>query len=131
MKILLDTQILLWAAIGKLPPQAERYVADMKNSLFFSSAAIWEVVFKRGSSRSYFYVDPAALYSGLLGAGYMELPVLGKHTLLVQTLPAFHKDPFDRLMLAQAASEGMTFLTADKQLNQYPCSIITIGEANV
>ena len=82
---------------------------------------------KRGLGRDDFAVDPASLYSGLLSAGYLELPITGRHTLLVSTLPPLHKDPFDRILLAQAASEGIPFLTADKTLLQYPGSIIAVG----
>ena len=126
MKILLDTQMLLWAAADKLPPKALRYIEDRANTLLFSPASLWEVVIKRGLGRSDFIVDPASLYSGLLSAGYQELPIIGRHTLLVSTLPPIHKDPFDRILLAQAASEGIPFLTSDKLLSQYPGSVILI-----
>jgi len=124
MKILLDTHILLWAAAGELPPEAARYIEDTNNTLLFSSASIWEIVIKRNLNRPDFVVDPASLYSGLLSAGYQELAVTGKHTLLVGALPPLHKDPFDRILLAQAASEGIPFLTSDEILSQYPGSII-------
>ena len=127
MKILLDTHLLLWAAADELPPQAERFIEDRANTLIFSTASIWEVVIKHGLGRQDFIVDPASLYGGLLGAGYQELPVLGRHTLLVSTLPPLHKDPFDRILLAQAASEGIPLLTADEFLLRYPCSVIYAG----
>ena len=127
MKILLDTHILLWAAAGELTPEASRYVEDKMNTLLFSPASIWEIVIKRGLSRADFLVDPASLYSRLLTAGYQELPITGRHTMLVETLPPLHKDPFDRILLAQAASEGIPFLTADKLLAQYPGSVIFVG----
>jgi PIN domain nuclease of toxin-antitoxin system len=126
MKILLDTNILLRSASGELPPEAQKYIEDSANALFFSPASIWEIVVKHGLGRSNFTVDPVFLYNGLLKAGYQELPVTGRHTLLVQTLPSLHKDPFDRILLAQAVSEGLTFLTTDKVLLQYPGSIIYI-----
>ena len=124
MKILLDTNILLWAAAGELPPDAARYIEDGANTLLFSPASLWEVVIKRGLGRADFIVDPTSLYSGLISAGYQELPINGRHTLLVSTLPPLHKDPFDRILLAQAASEGIPFLTSDKFLLQYPGSVI-------
>jgi PIN domain nuclease of toxin-antitoxin system len=126
MKILLDTQILMWAAMGKLPPQAEAYISNTNNTLLFSPAAIWEIVSKRSLNNSYFYIDPTTLYNGLIDAGYHEFPVTSKHTLLVATLPTVHKDPFDRVMLAQAISEGIPFLTTDERLLKYPCSVIFI-----
>ena len=127
MKILLDTHLLLWAAAGKLAPNAAAYIENMSNTLLFSSAGIWEIIIKCDPGRPDFAVDPAALYGGLLGAGYVELPVTARHSLLLRTLPMLHKDPFDRIMIAQAASEGITFITADKVVAQYPGSIVYVG----
>ena len=124
MRLLIDTHILLWAAADELPPEAARYIQNMDNTLLFSPASIWEVVIKRSLGREDFSVDPASFYSGLLSAGYIELPITGRHSLLVSTLPPLHKDPFDRILLAQAASEGIPFLTSDALLSQYPGSII-------
>ena len=126
MKLLIDTHILLWAASDTLPPDAERYIQNTENTLLFSPASIWEVVIKRGLDRENFIVDPAALYSGLLTAGYEELPITSRHTLLISTLPPLHKDPFDRVLLAQSASEGIPFLTADNALSRYPGSLIFV-----
>jgi len=126
MRILVDTHILLWSASGELPPDAARYILDLENTLLFSPASIWEVVIKRGLGREDFYVDPASLYSGLLSAGYLELPITGRHTLLVSHLPPLHKDPFDRILLAQSASEGIPLLTSDSVMSQYPGSIIFV-----
>jgi len=127
MRILLDTHILLWAAADQLPPGAARYVNDESVALLFSPASIWEVVIKRGIGRNDFVVDPASLYNGLLSAGYQELLITSRHTLLVSTLPPIHKDPFDRILIAQAASEGISFLTTDELLLQYPGSILFAG----
>ena len=127
MKILLDTHILLWAAADELPKEATRYIDDMANKLLFSPASIWEIVIKRGLGRDDFVVDPASMYSGLISAGYEELPITGRHTLLVENLPPLHKDPFDRILLAQAASEGIPLLTSDTLISQYPGSVIYIG----
>jgi len=127
MRILIDTHILLWAASGDLPPEAARYIQNMENTLLFSPASIWEVVIKRGLGREDFFVDPASLYSGLLTAGYEELPITSRHTLLISTLPPLHKDPFDRVLLAQSASEGVPLLTADNVLSQYPGSLIIVN----
>ena len=126
MKILSDTQILLWAAADELPPEAARYIEDTANTLLFSPASIWEVVIKQGLGRTDFSVDPASFYSGLLSAGYQELPISGRHTLLISNLPPIHKDPFDRILLAQAAAEGIPLLTADTILSQYPGSLIFV-----
>jgi len=126
MRLLIDTHILLWAAADELPPEAARYIQNMDNTLLFSPASIWEVVIKRSLGREDFNVDPASLYSGLLSAGYQELPITGRHTLLVSNLPPLHKDPFDRILLAQSASEGIPLLTSDSVLTQYLGSLIFI-----
>jgi PIN domain nuclease of toxin-antitoxin system len=126
MRLLIDTHILLWAAAGELPPEAARYIQNMDNTLLFSPASIWEVVIKRSLGREDFSVDPASLYSGLLSVGYQELPITGRHTLLVSNLPPLHKDPFDRILLAQSASEGVPLLTSDSVLAQYPGSLIFV-----
>lgn len=127
MRILLDTHILILAAAGSLPSKAIRYIADNANTLLFSAASIWEVVIKNGLDRKDFAVNPVMLYNGLLSAGYEELTITSRATLLVSTLPKLHKDPFDRILLAQAISEGVLFLTADKIVSQYPGSIIFVG----
>ena len=126
MRLLIDTHILLWSASGELPHDAARYILNMENTLLFSPASIWEVVIKCGLGREDFVVDPASLYSGLLDAGYQELPITGRHTLLVSNLPPLHKDPFDRILLAQSAFEGIPLLTSDSTLSQYPGSLIFV-----
>ena len=125
MKILLDTQILVWAFENKMPRKAVPYINDMNNFLLFSSVSIWEIAIKNGLRK--IIIDPASLYRGLLGAGYEELPLTAHHALSIENLPKLHKDPFDHILLAQATSEGIPFLTADKYLSQYPGAIIFVG----
>jgi PIN domain nuclease of toxin-antitoxin system len=99
----------------------------MSNTLLFSPASLWEIVVKRGLGREDFQVDPASLYNGLIASGYEEMPISTRHALLVAFLPPLHKDPFDRILLAQASSEGLPFLTADRVLTTYPGSVIFVG----
>lgn len=122
MKLLLDTQLLLWAAgqVEKLPIAALGLIEDPRNELLFSAASLWEITIKRGLGREDFRVDPHLLRRGLLDNGYAELPVTGVHALAVDTLPPIHKDPFDRILVAQALSEGIVLLTADSLVAQYP-----------
>ena len=127
MKILLDTHLLLWAASGELPPKAILHIEDTANILLFSSASIWEIVIKNGLGRKDFLVEPTLLYRGLLSAGYQELPVTSRHTLLVSTLAPHHKDPFDRILLAQSMYERVPLLTADETMLQYNASVIYVG----
>ncbi len=122
MKLLLDTHLLLWSANEpeKLSSNARRLLEDPENLLYFSAASLWEVVIKNGLGREDFQVDPHLLWRGLLDNGYVELPVSGLHTLAVQALPALHKDPFDRLLVAQATTEGLLLLTCDPLVAAYP-----------
>ena len=124
MNLLLDTHLLLWAAAGELPDDAAAYIEDMNNSLYFSPASIWEVVIKHRLGRKDFDFDPHSLYNGLLEAGYKELYITSRHSLVISALPNLHKDPFDRLLIAQSIYEGIPLLTADKQVAQYPGPII-------
>ena len=122
MKILLDTHLLLWTAgqPNRLSAAARTLIADSRNDLLFSAASIWEVVIKHGLGRSDFQTDARLLRRGLLDNGYTELPVLSDHVVVVDSLPPIHKDPFDRLLVAQATVEGITLLTADSVVAQYP-----------
>ena len=95
-------------------------IEDPGTGLIFSTASLWEVVIKNGLGRADFSVDPHLLRRGLLENGYTELAVTGVHVLAVDLLPPIHKDPFDRLLVAQARSEGITLLTADEVVGGYP-----------
>ena len=122
MRLLLDTHLLLWVAgtPKRLPAATRKAIESSDNRLFFSVASIWEIVIKRGLDRPDFQVDAHLLRRGLLDNGYAELAVTGEHALSVEALPPIHKDPFDRLLVAQATAEGMTLLTADATVARYP-----------
>jgi PIN domain nuclease of toxin-antitoxin system len=122
MKLLLDTHLLLWAAQGieHLPIDAQKLMSDPKNELLFSVASLWEIVIKNGLGREDFKVDPRVLRRSLLDNGYHELPILSEHVVAISSLPAIHKDPFDRLLVAQATVDGILLLTADIQVAKYP-----------
>ena len=92
---------------------------DATNALYFSAASLWEVAIKSGLGRPDFEVDPVRLGDGLVDNGYIEIPVTGRHAAAVMTLSPHHKDPFDRLLVAQATIEGMRLLTSDRLLVQY------------
>lgn len=121
MKLLLDTQILLWAAgqTERLSASARKQLNDPKNELLFSAASLWEIAIKKSLGREDLRVEPRLLRRGLLDNGYAELPVTTEHAVSVDALPDLHKDPFDRILLAQALTEGITLLTADAQLARY------------
>ncbi len=122
MKLLLDTQILLWAAgqPERLSAAARKQLNNPKNELLFSAASLWEITIKRSLERDDFRVEPRLLRRGLLDNGYTELPITSEHAVSIDSLPDLHKDPFDRILLAQALTEGITLLTADAQLARYP-----------
>ena len=128
MKLLLDTRIVLWAAgqPEKLSESARTLLTTSENVLFFSAASIWEIVIKRGLGREDFKVDPRRLRNMLIMHGYTELSVTAEHALTVETLPLLHKDPFDRLLLAQARTEGMQLLTVDASVIQYEESVLAV-----
>ncbi|HUG54567.1 MAG TPA: type II toxin-antitoxin system VapC family toxin [Vicinamibacteria bacterium] len=122
MKLLLDTQILLWAAgePERLSAAARRVLNNRRNELLFSAASLWEIAIKRTLGREDFRVEPRLFRRGLLDNGYTELPITSQHAVSLDALPPLHKDPFDRMLLAQATSEGITLLTGDAQLARYP-----------
>lgn len=122
MNLLLDTHVLLWAAAEpqRLSSDAQALISEESSRLYFSAASIWEVVIKNSLQREDFHVDPHLLRRGLVDNGYEELPVTSQHTLAVAHLPPLHKDPFDRILVAQAESEGFLLLTADSTVARYP-----------
>ena len=122
MKLLLDTHVLLWAAgsPAQLPPDARAMLEDPDNELVFSAASLWEIAIKRSLGRADFQVDARVLRRGLLDNGYLELPITSEHTVFIDSLPSIHKDPFDRILIAQATVEGITLLTVDALIAQYP-----------
>jgi PIN domain nuclease of toxin-antitoxin system len=122
VKLLLDTQILLRAAgePEKLSVLARQLLNDPNHELLFSAASLWEIAIKRSLGREDFRVEPRLLRRGLLDNGYQELVVTSQHAVGIDSLPPLHKDPFDRLLLAQALSEGITLVTADATLAAYP-----------
>ena len=122
MKLLLDTQLLLWAAgqPERLPIAARRLIDNPRNQLLFSAASLWEVAIKSGLGRSDFRADARLLRRGLIDNGYDELAITGEHAVAIANLPPIHKDPFDRMLVAQSAVEGIMLLTADPVVAQYP-----------
>ena len=128
MKVLLDTHILLWAAAdsASLSEKAREILLSGSAELHFSAASIWEVAIKMGLGRPDFAVDPRQLRRGLLSNGYLELPITGEHAVEVSELEDLHKDPFDRILIAQAKVEGMQLVTADKLVAQYPGNILLV-----
>ena len=122
MKLLLDTHLLLWAAgdAKQLPKAARKLIENLDNELLFSAASLWEIAIKRALGREDFRVEPRLLRRALADNGYSELAITSEHVIGIDQLPSSHKDPFDRLLVAQALVEGITLLTSDAQLTSYP-----------
>lgn len=122
MILLLDTHLLLWAAgqPERLSDEARRMLSEPRNALWFSAASLWEITIKHGLGRRDFRVDPHVLRRGLLENGYAELPITSQHAMATVHLPPIHKDPFDRMLVAQAESEGALLLTSDEIVAHYP-----------
>ena len=122
MRLLQDTHLLLWAAgePDKLSTRAKTLMEDQDNVLVFSAASLWEITIKTGLGRADFQVDPHLLRRGLIENGYEELPITSQHALAVGQLPDVHRDPFDRILVAQATVEGLLLLTRDPLVKAYP-----------
>ena len=125
MRLLLDTHLLLWTAqkSSRLSSAALKLIGDEDNQLVFSVASVWEFGIKYAKAPEEFGVSPNELREELLQNGFIELEIIGKHVLGISNLPALHGDPFDRILIAQSAVEGVTLLTSDSKVAQYPGSI--------
>jgi PIN domain nuclease of toxin-antitoxin system len=122
MRFLLDTHLVLWTPISdtRMSRSARALLGNPDNELSFSTASLWEIAIKRALGKPDFNIDPRAIRREFLDNGYEELPVLGQHAVSVDVLPLIHKNPFDRLLIAQAMIEGITLLTADAMIARYP-----------
>ncbi len=121
MRLLLDTNILIWAVDKPdvLDLQTQSALRDKANDVCFSAASIWEIAIKAGLGKSGFAVDPDVIAEAARTTGFIELPVGSRDASGVQHLPAHHKDPFDRLLIAQALAGPYQFLTSDALLTAY------------
>ncbi|MGB5734404.1 MAG: type II toxin-antitoxin system VapC family toxin [Thiohalocapsa sp.] len=125
MRLLLDTHVLLWALIepGRLSTDAAEALKAPENGIYFSAANIWEVAIKRALERPDFQVEPDLIRTAALGTGFVELPINGLHAIRVRQLPPLHRDPFDRLLVAQAQIEPLILLTDDPLVARYDVNL--------
>jgi PIN domain nuclease of toxin-antitoxin system len=125
VKILLDTHVYLWwvADSRSLSKTARKKIAGA-DVVFVSAASIWEAVIKIGIGK--LAADPAALVRGIAGSGFEPLAVTPEHALALTRLRDHHRDPFDRILLAQAITEPLYFLTADRALSVYSDLVLTV-----
>jgi PIN domain nuclease of toxin-antitoxin system len=121
VNLLLDTHILLWAAAQPdlLPEGCKDMLVNPLNNLFFSAASLWEISIKSVLGRSDFNVDPFRFRRMLLFHAYRELAISSEHAVAVTMLPLLHKDPFDRMLISQARTEGMLLITSDTVVAAY------------
>ena len=110
----------------RLPGGGRKLIEDAENELIFSAASLWEITIKSGLGRPDFAVNARLLRRGLLDNGYIELPIASEHAVAIDALPDIHKDPFDRILIAQATIEGISLVTADDVVAQYPGPIVKI-----
>ena len=125
MKLLLDTHIVIWAAFApdRLSPAARSLITAEENELLFSAVNLWEVAIKRALGRRDFQFDSRLLRRNLLENGYRELPITSNHAVAIDQLPDIHKDPFDRLLIAQSMVEGILLLTSNPTVAKYPAPV--------
>jgi PIN domain nuclease of toxin-antitoxin system len=118
LKLLLDTHILLWwlAAPEDLLPDAHAAIASRRNEAFVSAASVWELSIKQGLGKLALPGDPTA---AIEAAGFTLLPISATHGWKAGSLPPHHRDPFDRMLVAQAACEGMVLVTRDADIPRY------------
>ena len=123
MRVILDTQLLLWAlsAPARLPAPARRLIQDA--DVYVSAASIWEISIKAALGK--LRADPNEVLAALEPAGFLSLPIAGEHAARVASLPQVHRDPFDRLLIAQALVEPMRLISTDGALQGYG-EIVTI-----
>ena len=123
MKLLLDTHAALWwlAADARLGAGADRALSDDTNRVLLSAAVVWEVAIKRSLGK---LKAPTGLAATLVGAGAQPLPITLDHAAAVESLPRHHRDPFDRMLVAQALTEGATIVSQDNDLARYGISLV-------
>jgi PIN domain nuclease of toxin-antitoxin system len=128
MRLLLDTHVWLWllAASDRLRPAVLQQLAEA-DDLVLSAACVWEVVVKHGLGKLPLPVPPDRLVTLSCGeAGMRALPLTAEHLLGVAELPLLHRDPFDRALVAQARAEGLTLVTADPRVQDYPVPVLPV-----
>ncbi|MES2865728.1 MULTISPECIES: type II toxin-antitoxin system VapC family toxin [Microbacterium] len=121
MRLLLDTHLLLWAGLqpDRLSPAMSELLEDESNLPMFSAASVWEISIKAGLGRADFTVDSRSFRRALIDNGYEELSITSAHAAAIADLPAIHRDPFDRMLVAQARVEGITLFTSDRAVSAY------------
>jgi PIN domain nuclease of toxin-antitoxin system len=128
MIYLVDTHVLIWLTVEspRLDEETKKLLSDPENEIYFSAISIFEIAVKQQLAKVDFNVEASAIRRIMIEKRYLELVVNGEHAAFVATMPAIHRDPFDRLLIAQASVEGFTLITADEQMARYPAPILKI-----
>ena len=128
MRLLLDTHLLLWAAgdSPRLSDKARATISDPAHEKIFSVASLWEIAVKTSLGRSDFVVDAERLRTAMLANRFTELTIQASHVFQIARLPAIHRDPFDRMLVAQALEERLTLLTSDPVVASYSAAIVRV-----
>lgn len=126
MRLLLDTQILLWlsSAPSRISPRSRAVLVQSAGEAFFSPISLVEIAIKRHTRSANFLYEPSVLRTKWIEDGLELMPFLDRHALAMAELPTLHKDPFDRMLLAQAVAKNLTLLTADDILTRYPSHVM-------
>lgn len=132
MSYLLDTNVFLWAEgePERLNPQAQALLADSHQAIYLSPASTWEIIIKVALGKLKLPESPARFVSGRMAQGrLLPLFITHEHALRVGQLPPYHRDPFDRMLVAQSLCEEMVLLTADPQVTKYPIETLWCGRS--
>lgn len=127
MRLLLDTQVFLWSMYqpARLAAAARTAIASPTNAVVVSAASVWEIAIKVAVAKLEMNPRDLERLAGLIDtAGFDELPVLARHAAGVRALPTLHRDPFDRLLIAQARAEGLTVVTVDPAFRAYDVPLL-------
>jgi PIN domain nuclease of toxin-antitoxin system len=131
VNVLLDTHVALWAitASPRLSKQAREIIAAPENAIYVSAASLWEIAIKHALKRrgaGAMPISATQAHEYFIAAGYVTLPITPQHVASVETLPPLHADPFDRMLVAQAASEPLHLMTHDADLAAYGAHILVV-----
>ena len=129
MRILLDTHVLLWALAepGRIPEEVREQLVSPDNEVLFSAASIWEIAIKAQIGRLPLSISVEEIVEASLASGFRELPIRSLHAAAVYRLPLYHRDPFDRILVAQAMTEPAHLLTVDGKLARYSELVVMVG----
>lgn len=122
LRLLLDTHIALWAIADsrRLSKDARDLIRSPEATIWVSTATVWEIAIKHAMGKGDMPESSTVALGYFRDSGYRLLSIEPEHAAAVEALPAIHRDPFDRLLIAQAAHEGMILLTSDAVMAKYP-----------